>query len=31
MHHDCSPIDLISVTQYLEDTGRLEKLEEPHT
>ena len=26
MHQDCIPIDLISLTQYLEDTGRLDKV-----
>ena len=26
MHQDSTPIDLISLTQYLEDTGRLEKV-----
>ena len=26
MHQDSTPIDLISLTQYLEDTGRLDKV-----
>ena len=29
MHQDCTPIDLISLTQYLEDTGRLDKVGGP--